>query len=180
MLLAQSGAFAPASTLTSRHTPPVASLVPARLGPLSLAPRLGLVDVAGDRRSAAGRVSLDLQLSLAALAPLNPAFSHSFARGSIGLPGPFGLLSGGPSSSGMGLPVARIGYGLFLGKVSAPVGEIYAYRETQPGAPQVPTNTRFGVEGTLMLSPSWGVHVQASLGDSAFAGVSIVWRPGAR
>jgi len=172
---------APASAQPS--TPAVVANVQATLRQL---PRLSLdhlvatVDPAQQVRvELAGRVELGAFAS---------ALSSSFARWSVGvqvdaIPRAAPRLLNLPLTSN-GLLVARIGYGLFLGRPRAPPrGELFVYYDHQlrvnagddPGTIPPYNRHRVGVGATLFLGPQIGLHVDAHVGRSWATGVSLIF-----
>jgi hypothetical protein len=85
--------------------------------------------------------------------------------------------------SGNGCMVARIAYGLFVGKFPQPRGQISLYLGPRAGRGLVSgVKTRgapsgMALRGTLFFAKEWGVNLELRAVRGLFAGVGLVWRP---
>jgi len=135
---------------------------------------------ASDARTAWARLGLTGTFGLGRFAS---ALSSSFARWSlsIGLEAQTGTHiepSAAPVSGGEGLLVARIGQGLYLGRPPMPRAELFPYREYVAAKPKLsPTGVQIGIEGTLFLTPCFGIHLNISGGGAMYGGLSLIYRP---
>ncbi len=109
----------------------------------------------------------------------------SFASWGVGVeaPGsPFAKWK--PLKTSYGVLVARVAYGLYLGKVSAPRGKLLLYGEYEQesvaarrGRAKLP-GSKFGIEGTLMLTRYLGLHLDTRVGMHGFySGLTLLLFP---
>jgi hypothetical protein len=83
-----------------------------------------------------------------------------------------------------GLPVARLGYGLYLGKVSAPRAKLFFFGQYEPpsiaerrGRSKLP-GSKLGLEGTLLLTRSLGLHFDVKGGGPGwYGGLTLLYVP---
>jgi len=165
-------------------TPPalaVPLLDPQPAPPFDLELRWDTFTLRGSRRlELQGRASLGLIL---------PALSSTFALWSLSIPASGDFLWRSPLAGAFGdngLLVARFGYGLYLGSLSCPRGELFAFHDQTLarlfGSPPTPmdkgVNHGIGIEGTLFLTRHFGLHFEARGGEGFFAGLSLTYRPG--